>query len=132
MYVKTLSKPITSKCVCLPVPALQQTVPPGGVAVCPLSTVQYTCVADNSLVWREFGSPSGVTYSTVSGVNVSGINTGVFTTVLTDISGGNTLTSTATIDSVNLTDDGRNVSCHDISGTFNQQARTVRVASMIM
>ena len=22
-------------------------VPPGGVAVCPLSTVQYTCVADN-------------------------------------------------------------------------------------
>ena len=96
--------------------------------MCPLSTVQYTCVADNSLVWREFGSPSGVTYSTLSGVNVSGINTGVFTTVLTDIS-GNTLTSKATIDSVNLTDDGRNVSCRDISGTLNQQ---VRVASMIM
>ena len=29
------------------VPSLQQTVPPGGIAVCPLSTVQYTCVADS-------------------------------------------------------------------------------------
>ena len=34
------------------VPSLQQTVPPGDVAVCPLSTVQYTCVADNELQWR--------------------------------------------------------------------------------
>ena len=39
---------------------------------------------------------------------------GVFNTVLTDIS-GNTLTSTATIDSFNLTDDGRSITCRGFS-----------------
>ena len=40
---------------------------------------------------------------------------GAFTTVLTDIS-GSILTSTATIDSVSLGDNGRNISCFDING----------------
>ena len=94
--------------------SLQQTVPPGGVAVCPLSTVQYTCVAENVLVWREIDSTTAKTYTTFgSMVNETGM-TGVFNTVLTDIS-GNTLTSTATIDSVSLTDDGRNISCANSS-----------------
>ena len=110
-------------------PTLQQTVPPGGVAVCPLSTVQYTCVADSELHWREFiGSADTVTYTIVpaSVVNKTGM-TGVFNTILTDIS-GNTLTSTATVDSVSLGDDGRNITCRDDTGSVNQQVHTVQVA----
>ena len=85
--------------LCVVVPALQQTVPPGGVAVCPLSTVQYTCVAVLDMRWEESGSAVTATYTTVqpaSEVNDTAM-AGVFRTVLTDIS-GNTLTSTATID----------------------------------
>ena len=89
--------------------------------MCPLSTVQYTCVADSELQWRESGSASVVNDTAM---------TGVFNTVLTDIS-GNTLTSTATIDSVSLGDDGRNISCRDDTGSANQQVRTVQVVSMI-
>ena len=48
------------------VPALRQTVPPGGVAVCPLSTVQYTCVADSELQWR---TAVLVSYTTANQVN---------------------------------------------------------------
>ena len=96
--------------------SLQQTVPPGGVAVCPLSTVQYTCVAQTRMSWRESGSSATATYSAVP--PISQVNdtskAGVFHTVLTDIS-SSMLTSTATIDSVNLTDDGRNISCLDIN-----------------
>ena len=44
---------------------------------------------------------------------------GVFNTVLTDIS-GNTLTSTATIDSVSLGDDGRSITCREISNSVRQ------------
>ena len=56
--------------------------------------------------------------------------TGSFNTILTDIS-GTTLTSTATIDSVNLTDDGRSITCRDISGAANQQVRTIQVTGSI-
>ena len=57
---------------CAVVPALQQTIPPGGVAVCPLSTVQYTCVADNELRWKENapGTPQAVTYDLNREINV--------------------------------------------------------------
>ena len=68
--------------------------------MCPLSTVQYTCVAENVLIWRELGSSTPVTYTTLSLLNDTGM-AGVFSTILTDIN-GTTLTSTATIDSVNL------------------------------
>ena len=95
------------------VSSLQQTVPPGDVAVCPLSTVQYTCVADTRMLWRELGSSATSNYSavpsTASQVDDTGI-AGVFKTVLTNIN-GTILTSTATIYSVNLTDDGINISC---------------------
>ena len=105
------------------VPTLQQTVPPGGVAVCPLSTVQYTCVADNELQWR---TDVVAGYSTANQVNDTAM-AGSFNTVLTDIS-GNTLTSTATIDSVSLGDDGRNISCREISNSvISEQTRTVQV-----
>ena len=49
-----------------------------------------------------------------SRINDTGM-AGAFTTVLTDIS-GSILTSTATIDSVSLGDNGRNISCFDING----------------
>ena len=94
------------------VSSLQQTVPPGGVAVCPLGTVQYTCVADTRMLWRELGSSATSIYSALPPANQvddTGM-AGVFNTVLTNIN-GTLLTSTATIDSVNLTDDGRNISC---------------------
>ena len=105
----------------LPVVSLQQTIPPEGVAVCPLSTVQYTCEGQSRMSWRESGSSVTATYSAVpptNQINDTG-RAGVFHTVLTDIS-GTTLTSTATIDSVNLTDDGRNISCLDINGAASE------------
>ena len=55
--------------------------------------------------------------------------TGVFRTVLTDVS-GNTLTSTATIDRVQLGDDGIRVSCQDDTGQLNQQIASVHVEGM--
>ena len=70
--------------------ALQQTVPPGGVAVCPLSTVQYTCVTDTVMNWRETGSSATTTYTILpttpdrSKVNDTGM-AGSFITVLTDM-----------------------------------------------
>ena len=41
-----------------------------------------------------------------------------------------TLTSTATIDSVSLGDDGRSITCREDTGSVNQQVRTVQVAGM--
>ena len=129
-YVKALSKPITSKCVCLPVPALQQTVPPGGVAVCPLSTVEYTCMGQNELNWKDSDSAIGAAYIISSEVNATGM-AGVFHTVLTNIS-GTTLTSTATINSVSLTDDGRSITCREISnGAFTDFTRTILVQGKV-
>ena len=109
------------------VPALQQTVPPGGVAVCPLSTVQYTCVADSELQWR---TAMLVGYTTANQVNDTAM-TGVFNTVLTDIS-GNTLTSTATIDSVSLGDDGRSITCREVSNSvISEQIGTVQMNGIL-
>ena len=105
------------------VPSLQQTVPPGGVAVCPLSTVQYTCVVDSELQWR---AAVVVGYTTFNQINDTAM-TGMFWTVLTDIS-GNTLTSTATIDSVSLGDDGRSITCRDVSNNvLSELTCTVQV-----
>ena len=89
--------------------------------MCPLSTVQYTCMAQTRMSWRELGSDKTATYTALppaSQINDTSM-AGVFRTVLTDIS-GTILTSTATIDSVNLTDDGRNISCFDINGATNK------------
>ena len=98
--------------------------------MCPLSTVQYTCTGEVELRLKEIGpnTPGTAAYDLDSKINQTAM-TGVFTTVLTDIS-GNTLTSTATIDSVNLTDDGRNVSCRDITGSANQQVNSVQLTGM--
>ena len=84
--------------------------------MCPGSTIQYTCVTDTHMKWRELGSSDPATYV----FNLSHINetqmAGVFHSVLTNIS-GITLTSTATIDSVSLGDARRNLSC---TGTDNE------------
>ena len=78
--------------------------------MCPGSPINYTCVTDTHMKWRELGSSDTATYV----FNLSHIDdtemAGVFTTVLTDIS-GITLTSTATIDSVSLEDARKNISC---------------------
>ena len=67
-----------------------------------------------------------VTFDTsTSSVNQAD-TTGVFRTVLTNIS-GNILTSTATIDSVQVEDDGKRIACRDITGLVNQQVGTVQV-----
>ena len=54
----------------VPAAQLQQTVPPGGVAVCPGSTIQYTCVTDARMEWRELGSPDPAMYA----LSISHIN----------------------------------------------------------
>ena len=57
---------------------------------------------------------------------------GVFNTILTDIS-GNTLTSTATVDSVSLGDDGRNVSCREVSNSvISEQIGIIQVKGIIV
>ena len=93
---------------------LYQTVPPGGVSVCPNSTVQFTCVNEIDMRWQEFGSHAVMLYSIsikpTSEVNETG-TAGEFATNLTDIS-GKTLTSTATIDNVSLGDNGRKILCY--------------------
>ena len=95
---------------------LLQTVPPEGVFVCPLSTVQFTCVDKTLTKWTEFGSSATTLFSTLIPASKVGDTSmaGVFTTELTDIS-GDTLTSTATIDSVSLGDNGRSISCQSFT-----------------
>ena len=94
--------------------------------MCPLSIVQYTCVADSELQWIESDSPDTATYTTLLAVNDTAV-AGVFNTVLTDIS-GNTLTSTATIDSVSLGDDGRSITCREISNSqISEQTCIIQV-----
>ena len=109
------------------VPALQQTVPTGGVPVCPNSIVEFTCMTEIELQWRDLGTPSAkpVLIETSSQVDQTD-TTGMFRTVLTDIS-GNTLTSTATIDSVTLSDDGRNISCRDYTGLSSRLIATIKL-----
>ena len=105
------------------VPSLQQTVPPGGIAVCPLSTVQYTCVADSELQWR---TAVIVGYTTANQINDTNM-AGVFNTVLTEID-NITLTSTATIDSVSLGDDERSITCREVSNSVvSERVGTVQV-----
>ena len=95
--------------------------------MCPLSTVQYTCVADSELQWR---TAMLVGYTTANQVNDTAM-TGVFNTVLTDIS-GNTLTSTATIDSVSLGDDGRSITCREVSNSvISEQIGTVQMNGIL-
>ena len=107
-------------------PDLQQTLPPAEAAVCPHSTVEFTCVAETELQWRDIDTPMTVAFDTsTSSVNQTD-TTGVFRAVLTNIS-GSTLTSTATIDSVQLKDNGRRITCRDITGPVNQHVGTVQV-----
>ena len=110
-------------------PALQQTIPTVGVAVCPDSTVEFTCVAEIELQWQDLGIPPSQPAfysSTINSQINQTLTTGVFRTVLTDIS-GSTYTSTATIDSVSLNDDGRNVSCRDSTGLNSRQIGTIEL-----
>ena len=103
---------------------LNQTVPQGDVAVCPLSTVQYTCVADTTLIWREAGSNETATYTILpptSNVNDTAM-AGSFQAILT-YRNGDTLTSTATIDSVSLTENGINISCQGITSAASKLIR---------
>ena len=100
------------------VPSLYQTMPSGEIDVCPHNPVEFTCVGELELQWRDVDTPMTVTYNNVSSVNQTSI-TGVFRTVLTDIS-GNKLTSTATIDNVSLNDDGEEITCRDSSGIRTQ------------
>ena len=94
--------------------------------MCPHSTVEFTCVGETELQWRDMDTPMTVTFDTsTSSVNQAD-TTGVFRTVLTDIS-GNTLTSTATIDCVQLEHNGKRIACRDITGLANQHVGTVQV-----
>ena len=117
--------------------SLQQTVPPEGVAVCPLSTVQFTCKAKGPINWtldfdlfatvrsvrRQWPHlifVPGTIYAPANRVNDNGNRmVEVFTTI-----SGDTLTSTATIDSVSLEDNGKRISC----GSFHHnQSVVVRI-----
>ena len=119
----------------LPVLSSQQTVPPGGGAVCPHSTVEFTCKADHQLSWRDLNALSGpraqpATYSiTIEVINQTKM-AGEFKTVLTDIS-GNTLTSTATIESVSLNDNRRRLACSEVTPSLviTQQDHIIHIKS---
>ena len=112
------------------VPALQQTIPTGGLAVCPSNTVEFTCVAEIELQWQDLSASQPVLYSSTNSQINQTLMTGVFRTVLTDIS-GNTLTSTATIDSVSLNNDGRNISCRDSTGLSGRQIGMIKLEGQL-
>ena len=113
--------------------SLQQTIPSAGIAVCLHSTVQLTCSADNELIWRDLGPPLAQPISYTNLTNQITLMTGVFRTVLTDIS-GDTLTSTATIDSASLNDDERRISCRETDAALvtTQKIITIQVVGMYM
>ena len=109
--------------------SLQQTVPPEGVALCLDSTIVFTCTADNQLRWRDLTR----TFSSQAIYTTSFNRTqtaGAFRTELTDIS-GNTLTSTATINSVSLDTDMRRIACIEVtsSSVTTQRDRVVQIQS---
>ena len=94
--------------------------------MCPNNTVEFTCVAEIELQWQDLSTSQPVLYSiTNSQINLTQM-TGMFRTVLTDIS-GNTLTSTATIDSVSLSNDEINISCRDSTGLSSRQIATIKL-----
>ena len=107
---------------------LEQTIPTGGAAVCPNSTVELTCVAQNEILWRDLNT--SMAQPAFYGINQT-LMTGVFRTVLTDVS-DNTLTSTATIDSVNVSNDGIRISCQDDMGQTNERIVSVHVEGTCM
>lgn len=47
-------------------PSLYQTLPSCGVAVCLNSTVEFTCIGETELQFRDVDETVGVTYDTVS------------------------------------------------------------------
>ena len=94
-------------------------MPSGEITVCPHSPVEFTCVGELELQWRDVDTSMTVTYNNVSSVNQTS-TTGVFRTVLTDIS-GNKLTSTATIDCVSPNNNGEEITCRDSSGVTTQR-----------
>ena len=115
--------------------SLQQTVPPEGVPVCPLSTVQFTCKAQGPINWtldfdlfatvlsvRQWPHSIFTIYAS-SPVNRANDNGNRMVEVFTTIS-GDTLTSTATIDRVSLEDNGKRISCGSFS---HNQSVVVRI-----
>ena len=97
--------------------------------MCPHSAVVFTCIANNELRWRDLTTRSLARYTT--GFNQTQ-TIGVFRTMLTDI-GGNTLTSTATIDSVSLNADMRRIACIEVTPSLvtTQQDHVVQIQSNI-
>ena len=94
--------------------------------MCPNNTVEFTCVAEIELQWQDLSTSQPVLYSSTNSQINQKETTGVFKTVLTNIS-GNILTSTATIDSVSLSDDGRRVECRDSTGLSGRQIATIKL-----
>ena len=114
----------------LSVLSLRQTVPPEGVAVCPDSTIVFTCTADNDLRWIDLTQRYSSTANYTTGSNPQTQTAGAFRTELTDIS-GNTITSTATIDSVRLNADNmRTIACTSVTPSVTtQRDRVIRIQS---
>ena len=100
--------------------------------MCPDSTIVFTCTADNELSWRDLNSRSTIssTANYTTGSNRQTQTAGAFRTELTDIS-GNTITSTATIGSVNLNDDNmRRIACTEVTPSVTaQRDRVIRIQS---
>ena len=98
--------------------------------MCPRSAVVFTCTADNELRWRDLNQRFSISVARyTTGFNQTQ-TTGVFRTELTDIS-GNTLTSTATIDSVSLNADMRRIACTEVTPSLvtTQRDRVVQIQS---
>ena len=104
-------------------------MPSGKATVCPHSAVEFTCVGKLELQWRDVDTSMTVTYNNVSSVVNQTSTTGVFRTVLTNIS-GSTLTSTATIDCVSPNNNGEEITCRDSSGVKTQRHILVRLKGL--
>ena len=107
--------------------SLQQTQPAGGVPVCLLDTVVFTCEATTELFWRDLTTDGFLVYFASSSMVDDTGDLGIFRTNLT-ANDGTRLTSTATVNNVQLEYAGRRISCRDNTGVTNEEIVNLTVA----
>ena len=100
--------------------SLQQTQPAGDFPVCVLDTVEFTCEGTGELLWRDLATDAFVLYFASSSMVGALFDVAIFKINLT-ANDGTRLTSTATVNNVQLEYTGRRISCRDDTGVTNKE-----------
>ena len=108
--------------------SLRQTQPAGGVPVCLNDTVVFTCEATTELFWRDLATNYNRLYFASTSVVGDTGDVAIFRTNLT-ANDGTRLTSTATVNNVQLEYAGRRISCRETNmGVTNEEIVNLTVA----